>query len=258
MSALIAAALDLARQGFPTFSCGSDKRPVVAGGFKAATADPDEVRRLISRRGAALIGVPTGERSGLAVLDLDTVDEARAWWRAHHHRLPETRAHRTRSGGLHLLFAWPGGRVLTTAGKLAPGVDTRGDGGYIIWWPAHGGAVVRDMPLDALPPFPGWLLDLILPPRLVVQHPPAPPPVISDRYTAAALRRAIAAVATAAEGTRNDTLNSETHGLARLVGPALTARDIAVSMLAAAAAAGLPPREAQLTVSSALRARGVA
>jgi hypothetical protein len=253
---LLGAALELACHGLPVLPCGEHKRPVTARGFHDASADPAEVRRLFARPGAALIGVPTGERSGLAVLDLDTEDEARAWWRAHRHRLPETRTHRTRRGGLHLHFAWPGGKVPTTAAKIAHGVDTRGDGGYVVWWPAHGGEVLRDVRLGELPLFPGWLLDLIAPPR------PAPLPVtrpaVSDRYAAAALEKAMVAVATAGEGTRNDTLNREAHALARLVGPAMSARDVAAVMLAAAASAGLSPREAQLTVTSALRARGVA
>lgn len=246
----------LAAQGLPVFPCAHDKRPIVSAGFWAASLDPVAIDRMFANPAAALIGVPTGERSGLAVLDLDPTDEAREWFRRHRDQLPETRTHRTRRGGLHLVYAWPGGKVPSTAGKLARGVDTRGDGGYVVWWPAHDGAVVRDVRRESLPLFPGRLLDLLAPP------PPPPPPIarpsVSSRYTHAALQRAIAAVSTAREGTRNATLNRETFALARLIGPALTAGDVAAVMLAAAAVAGLPPREAQLTVTSALRARGAA
>lgn len=256
MSALIAAALALAGQGLPVVPWNANKRPVTPHGFHDASTDPAEVRRLFSRPGAALVAVRMGEPSGLVALDLDPEDTARAWWRAHRDQLPETRTHRTRRGGLHLLFAWPGGRVPSPAGKLARGVDVRGDGSALTWWPAHGGAVLRDVPLGALPLFPGWLLDAITPPP----PPPLPAarPAVSDRYAAAALERAIVAVARAGEGMRNATLNREAHGLARLVGPALTARDIAAALIPAAAAAGLQPRESMLTISSALRARGVA
>ncbi|WP_144185751.1 bifunctional DNA primase/polymerase [Elioraea rosea] len=256
MSAIISAALALARQGLPVVPWSASKKPVTPHGFLDASTDPVEVQRLFSRPGAALVVVRMGEPSRLVALDFDTEDTARAWWRAHHHRLPDTRTHRTRRGGLHLLFAWPGGKVPSPAGKLALGVDVRGDGSALTWWPAHGGDVVRDMPLDGLPLFPGWVLDAITPPP----PPPLPPTrlAVSDRYAAAALERAIVAVATAAEGTRNSTLNREAHGLARLVGPVLTARDIAAALIPAAQAAGLQPHETMLTVSSALRARGVA
>jgi hypothetical protein len=50
------------------------------------------------------------------------------------HLLTDTRQPRVRtpSGGLHLLFAHPGEGTGTTAGRLGPKIDTRGDGGYVI------------------------------------------------------------------------------------------------------------------------------
>jgi hypothetical protein len=40
--------------------------------------------------------------------------------------------------------------------RIAPGVDVRGDGGYVIWWPREGFPVV-DLPLAD---WPEWLLEL--------------------------------------------------------------------------------------------------
>ncbi len=85
-----------------------------------------------------MIGVATGERSGVSVLDVDVKhNEARRWWAQHEIRLPTTRAFRTRGGGVHLYFRHAPG-VRNVNGKPTKGVDVRGDGGYGIYWFAHG------------------------------------------------------------------------------------------------------------------------
>jgi hypothetical protein len=64
------------------------------------------------------------------------------WWFSHRDRLPLTRVHRTRSGGLHLIFRHVPD-VRCSAGRIAPGIDVRGDGGYIIWWPGTARSGIR-------------------------------------------------------------------------------------------------------------------
>jgi hypothetical protein len=74
--------------------------------------------------------------SGLFVTDIDSGRHASAGeW--HQQNLPrlQTRVHRTESGGLHLLFHHHPG-LRNSQSRLAHGVDTRGEGGYVIWWPA--------------------------------------------------------------------------------------------------------------------------
>ena len=136
----VADALRLAHYGTPSFPCREDKRPACPHGFKDATADPEKLRELWRQYPGPLVGVPTGDASGIFVVDVDSArhDEANDWLERHSPYLPETRQHATKSGGLHLLFKHRPG-LKNTSSKLARGVDTRGDGGYIIWWPFHMG-----------------------------------------------------------------------------------------------------------------------
>ena len=135
----IRAALEEAlRLNMPAFPCLPDKRPATPSGFKDATADPDELRQLWRQYPGQLVGVPTGEASGLFVVDVDSAkhEEAQDWLERHSPSIPDTRHHATKSGGVHLLFEHRPG-LKNTASKLAKGVDTRGEGGYIVWWPFH-------------------------------------------------------------------------------------------------------------------------
>ncbi len=205
--------------------------------------------------GGLLIGIRTGEVSDLAVLDIDRQHNGIVWWQENRHRLPTTRTHRTRSGGLHLLFRHHPGLRCSTA-RIAPGIDVRAEGGSIICWPAAGLEVLCDAPLAD---WPNWLM----PPPKPAPEPPALPTFRGETaarsYAEAAMHRAMIEVATAAPGTRNASLNRATYSLLRLVeAGAVTAREIAGAMAHAGIAAGLDAREVQATITSALRSRSAA
>ena len=244
----------LAAEGLPVFPCRADKRPACPRSFKDATRDPVGVRDLFARHSGPLIGVPTGAVSGIDVLDLDMDAGADEWLSEFCTNLPATRTHNTRSGGYHLVFRHRDG-LRNTASKIAPGVDTRADGGYVIWWPATGSRVTH---AATLADWPGWLLEAMTPPRpsLPPAEPQKPP---SDAYVAGALLRACRNVREAGEGCRNDTLNNETLALSRFVATGdLSAMAIAEAMARAALDAGLASREVEKTIASALKARRAA
>ena len=154
MSVLIDAALAEA-QRWPVFPLAHDKRPVVSGGFMAATQDPADIRRMVSLPGAELVGVPTGEVSGIDVLDIDPDKGGFSWQDDHAHEIPDTEYQLTRKpGGMHYLFRHhPGMR--SSASKIGPGVDVRGDGGYIVRWSATTGSGRR---IGKVADWPAWLV----------------------------------------------------------------------------------------------------
>lgn len=132
---LASAAAGLARQGIPVFPCHADKSPATQHGFKNATCDPHVAARIFrATRNAALIGVPTGLASGLTVVDVDP--NGFQWLANNLRRLPKTRIHETRRG-YHLVFKTPTPPIPNSAGLLGFGVDIRGEGGFIVWWPAE-------------------------------------------------------------------------------------------------------------------------
>jgi hypothetical protein len=83
MNNFLDAALDLASRGFHVFPLKPrDKSPIVAGGFKAATRDPDYIRLWWTKTPEANIGIACGA-SQLCVLDADhgltSMEEFEAW-----------------------------------------------------------------------------------------------------------------------------------------------------------------------------------
>jgi hypothetical protein len=197
-------AINLARgAGHAVFPCGANKKPVRPSdddelhGFHDASTDPVEIAWLWANWPGELIGVATGERSNLDVLDCDRKHgEALAWWRENHRRLLPTRTFVTRSGGLHLYFRHREG-IRNTQGKLCRGIDTRGEGGYAIYWFAAGFDCLDHTPPQ---PFPDWLHA-----ELTYRQPAPPPstrPINRDRVIDGILRT----LAEAQEGERNGML----------------------------------------------------
>jgi hypothetical protein len=248
--------------GLPAFPCREDKSPACPHGHLDATSNPIALRNLLRRYPSPLVGVPTGPASGIDVFDIDAPrhPEAAEWWERHRQSLPLTRVQQTRSGGLHVVFRHEVGLRCWTARPVI-GIDGRGDGGYVIWWP------VADQPVhcDHAPAaWPQWLLDELSRPRAAAPSAPRTPPLdlsryrTGSRYADAALRNAVERIAQAPIGSRNSTLNAKAYSLGRLIAEGLLGpQHVADTLASAAIAAGLPPRETEATLRSALGARGV-
>jgi hypothetical protein len=198
------------------------------------------LRALLRRHPGPLVGVRTGEASGLSVMDIDGPrhPEAKAWFAAHPARLPETRVHRTRSGGLHFIFQHAWG-VRNTQSRLAVGIDTGGEGGFVIWWPAAGYSVISNA---APAPWPLWLLETLLQPAA------SPRPLNHDgkgllppAVPASILKPLERAIARGPEEPRNSILFWAACRVGEVIAVGQINTELATELLARAAAiAGLP------------------
>jgi hypothetical protein len=231
--------------GYACFPAALNKRPTTPRGFLDATSDPIVLQQLWQHYPGPLVGVRTGAESGIDVLDLDAQHpEAKVWLQQNRERLPATRVHRSRSGGLHLVFEHASG-LRCSNGRLARGIDTKGTGGCCTWWPAAGLPVLRDVaPL----PWPPWLLARLRPPT----PPPAPPrPIVADDHR---LQRILRHVAGAPEGSRNRLVYWAGCRLGEMVAAGLLPEaSAAESIIEAAVQAGLPRLEAVGAVRSGIR-----
>ena len=229
--ALLKAALAL---GLPCFPCAATKVPAIAGGrgLHDASADPKVIRRLFADQAARLIGVPCGPASGFDALDIDPRHGGEAWLAEHAHRLPDTRVHRTPSGGRHYLFkAHPGLR--NSAGRIGPGCDARATGGYVCWPGAGGYSVLQDIDIANLPPWPDWLLALALRPEPSAPRPAPTGPFepISDRRLQAYIARQLQAVRAAVDGQKHERLRNAARAIGGVAAQAGLGDDAAIEQL---------------------------
>jgi P4 family phage/plasmid primase-like protien len=149
-------ALRIAELGYKVLPCSQDKEPILKGWPEKATTDAEKIKAWFSNTNY-LVAVKTGPETNLFVLDVDP--KGIEWLAENQHRMLCERIHKTRRGQ-HFLYRFPDAlrAVKTnTAGKVHAGVDTRGEGGCLIWWPAHGLGASGDL-TDLTEP-PSWLVD---------------------------------------------------------------------------------------------------
>ena len=172
---ILDAALAYALRGWYVFPAPpgqkkSHKSAKHSGGRKwGKTTAPDEIRTDFKRWPNANVGLPTGKDSGFWVMEADTLEghdkdgfaSVRQLEEAHD-PLPLTLMAQSPTGSKHWYFNWPEGTlIMNSAGKIAPGIDIRGEGGMVIAPPsvtAKGTYKwLNDAPVvDA----PGWLINL--------------------------------------------------------------------------------------------------
>lgn len=247
------------------------KLPATKNGFHDATDDMARVYDWWSRHPSSNVGLATGA-SGLLVLDLDVAEDGDghceeailavcAFAGEHGDDLARTYEVSTPRGGEHWYYRLPAGvTVPCSAGRVAPHVDVRSTGGYVVGAGSvlkNGCYRVEDRRIAA--PAPAWLIAACQKPTRAAQWPgerfPAVP--VGDGTSPAARRLSGAAgkVATAPEGQRNETLNWAAHAVAESVAAGdLSPHEVLAELAHAAARAGLSETEALATIRSGLAA----
>lgn len=168
-SELLQAALYYAELGYRVFPCAPGaKAPVTEHGFHDATTDATQIEAWWTNRPSANVAIAT---QGLMVIDVD--GPPNAWLADDPDKLLSLAVAplaTTPRGGRHYVFRQPSGACWrSTEGQLAPHVDTRGDGGYILAAPSIvAGSAYRwapEMELDVGPAQlsepPAWLAQLL-------------------------------------------------------------------------------------------------
>lgn len=135
-------AIRYAQSGIPVFPLNG-RKPAVERGFHDATTDIDFLRHKWDDGEADWnIGIPTGSVSGFFALDVDRKPDGPDGFQAlkelasDPRGLTETVVQKT-GWGAHFLFRCSGERIPCSVSKIGPGLDIKGDGGYIIVSPSR-------------------------------------------------------------------------------------------------------------------------
>ena len=168
MTDIPAAAREYARRGWAIFACQPrGKTPATARGVLDATNDTGRINGWWGKVPDCNIGVATGAPSGFFVLDIDG-DNGEASLRefeSKHGPLPAT-VEAITGKGRHCYFRiGDHGAIKNSAGQIAPGLDIRGDGGYVLTPPSvHPSGRIYAWSVDSaeeLADAPEWLHELI-------------------------------------------------------------------------------------------------
>jgi hypothetical protein len=164
---MIRTAVALAQKGMAVFPCRpQDKRPATTNGLKDATTDLDIIRQWWRQEPQFNLAIATGIVSGIFVVDVDGLDaefELRKL-EAEYGGLPST-VEAITARGRHVYFRSSEMPVRNSASKIAPGIDVRGDGGYVLAPPSvHPTGRRYEWSVDCASSFadaPAWLLDKV-------------------------------------------------------------------------------------------------
>lgn len=131
-------AIKYAEMGLAVFPVRQNKAPFTPHGCKDAKKDKRAIKNWWSRYPDANIGIATGSISGgIIVIDIDIDEDKGIYgddslrnWENENGELPETWRAITGRGGYHIYYR--SDEKIKNTTNLYPGIDIRGEGGYVI------------------------------------------------------------------------------------------------------------------------------
>jgi len=260
------------------------KVPATAHGCKDASKELIKISEWWDNQPDCNIGLAAGQHSGCWILDVDGEDgrqdlEALI---AKHGELPITPVQKT-ANGRHYFWAWPDSVEIRNTGKLikhtappggkAGGLETRGNGGYVVLAPSlhpDTGLPYEWLVRPSQTPLaqaPQWLIEFVTSkpekPDSLAKMPTiahnfsASGGIVSRRWVEKMIAECLDAVRGAGEGSRNNQLNISALRIGHCVPVFLAQNDAINALHAAGLAAGLPSSETMATIASGL-AKGMA
>jgi hypothetical protein len=153
------------------FCSSPGKHPRTYNGLKAATTNNIVIENWFTKYPNSNIGIATGEISGIFVLDIDKKYngyETLEYLMDKYGKLPNTVEVSTGGNGTHFFFKYQTG--IRNKTNLVPGIDVRGDGGYIVAPPSRHLSGKRyewklrsKLNAYSILRAPRWLIDMIIP-----------------------------------------------------------------------------------------------
>ena len=110
------------------------KKPLVNDWPHKATTDEGQIREWWTQWPDANIGLATGAWSGVFAVDLDGLDGEKSWVElcGQVPGIPPETLEAMTGKGRHLFFKYPAGREVRNKQAVRPGIDVRGEGGFVV------------------------------------------------------------------------------------------------------------------------------
>jgi Bifunctional DNA primase/polymerase, N-terminal/AAA domain len=264
---LLPEALALAAvHNLPVFTCRADKTPLTVHGFKDATLDEATITAMWTRDPDASIGIATGVISNLFVFDVDPDKggfESLEQLEEQYGPMPVTPTSATGGGGYHYYFQIPATGLRCSTGDIGPGIDTRGDGGYVIAPPSLHKSGERYEWIDGLDTplarVPEWIIEKLTPTKVGTNSGATSTPATrltptggTTRLAAFVLDARVAELRATPKGSRNDELNQAAFRMGKLVGGGQIDEDTVIAALTDAAS-GLAADDGNASVARTIR-----
>ena len=270
-------------KGFKVFPVAAgDRCPLISKaiggrGCHDATDNLDQISAWWHRWPRANWGIAAGEVSNLSIVDFDPVngaDVSVAKLAAQGKVFTPTLQALTASEGRHLYYRFAPG-LKNWSSKLAPGIDIRTSGGFVVappsrakskidgklypyaWIDPRTGEVRKDSRLndgDVISPLPSWIIDALKPAQTYRAFQPIRP--LTNERAQGRLGRQTDLIRAEREGNRNGALSSRAfYAWKNYVATGIASENaLAAQLLAAGLSTGITRKESLETIQKAFEA----